>query len=211
MRTIHIGRFTNFPATAIAAMLRDHPSGQIPINLETVHYLIGRLKVRPGLVAKSLTINAPSGVRNLYALACDEILGIEMVPAVAAAIKGLHESVDQHLLRVPSSPSSGASEWQLIANQRFADLVVEAGKLLENPGDGLPDHWIWYWTAMAFAEVAIARSNCHATSVMSHGELELLVDHYCDCMGDYRRFADNYPMDDGPVANIVAAVVGIDE
>ncbi len=211
MYTKPIETFRSLPATALASLARDFPDGEVVVDRQLVSSLINRDKVAPGRVAALLTTNAPSGIRRLYEVARTDLTEVPMPPDLKASVRALRDSVDQYLLRLVASTMSGATEWAAISEVEFVNVTVAAGKLVTGGNAAEKEHWIWYWTAMAFAEVALARAMLHATGMATHRELTMLVDHYCDCIGDYRQFADEFPWEDGPAAEIVADVIGLEE
>jgi hypothetical protein len=201
VRKMAIGAFRRLPATVVAALALDYPDGDVPIDAGTIAKLINGYKARPGDVAAILTTNAPSGVRRLFDLARKEVLGTPMPSELAAAIGGLDRAVANFTDHAYPQISF---TW---VEDAFLN-AMEAAKAVYNDAE-TRDSAIWYWTAVAFCEVAIARATLHATSKATHAELALLVDLYCDCLGDYRQFFEEFPYDDGPNARTVAVVAGL--
>lgn len=198
-----IDAFRRLPATVVTALAHDYPTGMIPVDLSLIGKLVDGYKARPGDAAAILTVNAPSGIRNLWELARSEILGQPMPPMLRAAIHALAGYVLELIAFTPHPRLSMEQVEQayLYAMEQargvYHDISLESTRQ--------------YWLAMAFAEVAISRATLHATGKATHEELALLVDHYCDCTGDYRHFFEEFPYEDGPTANTVAVVAGFAE
>jgi hypothetical protein len=176
------------PATTYSALCAAHPDGYIQPGKELVDELIGEYRVSAGAVVAALAINAPKPLRLLWSLAKRDIAGVSMPPDLASAVQALEgcaTAIVDLSYAHNGAPIVAALDQIGTINTflaLFANLVVESQKARDAADRGEPP--VWTWEALAFAEVAFSRVMMARSGLFNHRELEILVDHYADCMGN---------------------------